>query len=573
MLPSFTIMSRLIKQFTYRDSGIWLVLLPITIAVTTCVHWNGYFYSHDVPKWLFIDVLLSMFVLSNLRKLACKLSYISFLFGATAYWIVASFVWSSHVYAGIEFLFRFVLFGLSFSLLVTIYNREQRKNLLLSSSVLSATLFSITFFIERWMNIPVNNGAFTPIGFTNNAGHIFNIWIPALCYIAWCNRFRFLWLLGVSFVLLSVLHVLNISHIRTTVIALVLGGLVFLLLLSRHLFKRGNLSLRMPLVVIGIALLVGYSTSQSTFALPHTLSASVSAIEKPLDSYRPRLNMVLNSWDMLKENPFGVGANNFEFQHPEYAKVGTHQASEFVSEKQILKTPHNFLAKVFTELGWIGGILFSLIYLWLIVKAFQLAIAEPKLWWVFVALFAFLIHSLLSQVFLSPMSYIFAILLFAVLIRDKQEVATAERSNKVVLTSVAIFALIVPALSFMTTVSHFYHYQGVSSQNIEKLEKSVSIYPGNEAAWLELSMAYFYGPKDLDSAITASESFLFLNPNHIYGRHFYGMLLVYNKDCAKAVQTLGGLLKYYPSYKKAEHLFHQAQDCSLRQQNELLSSR
>ncbi|MDP2575239.1 O-antigen ligase family protein [Vibrio penaeicida] len=487
--------------------------------------------------------------------------------------MVTSFVWSSHVYAGIEFLFRFALFGLSFSLLVTIYNREQRKNLLLSSSVLSATLFSITFFIERWMNIPVNNGAFTPIGFTNNAGHIFNIWIPALCYIAWCNRFRFLCLLGVSFVLLSVLHVLNISHIRTTVIALALGGLVFLFLQSRRLLKRGKLSLRIPLVIIGIASLVGYSTSQLSFALPHTLSASFSAIEEPLDSYRPRLNMVLNSWDMLKENPFGVGANNFEFQHPEFAKVGTHQASEFVSEKQILKTPHNFLAKVFTELGWIGGILFLLLYLWLIVKAFQLVIAEPNRWWIFIALFAFLTHSLLSQVFLSPMSYIFAILLFAALIRDKKEVTIAKPSNKTVLSSVAIFALIVPALSFMTTVSHFYHYQGASNQNIEKLVKSVSIYPGNEAAWLELSMAYFYGPKDLDSAIAASESFLSLNPNHIYGRHFYGMLLVYNKDCAKAVQTLGGLLKYYPSYKKAEHLFHQAQDCSLRQQNELLSVR
>ncbi len=564
-----------IKSFKiYADNKLkefWLVFIPIALALLSNLHWSGFYYSHDVPKWLFIDLLLSVFVFAHRERVGFVRAYISTVFLLTVYWIAITLLWASHVYAGLEFLFRFALFGVAFSLLISCYTSDQRCKLLLHSSVVSASLFVFVFCIERWIGVPVSNGAFTPIGFTNNAGHVFNIWIPALCYLTWKSKSNYLLCFVALCTLIGILYVLNISHIRTTVIAIAIGVFLLLLIRSRRYIHQIPFAHKRVVITIIALSILGLLAMQTKVPLPRTISQSLTTIENPIENYRPRLNMVVNSWDMLRDNPFGVGANNFEFIHPEYARAGTKHGSDYVNERQILKTPHNFLTKVSTELGWVGTALFLAIYIWLVSKTLSLALYREKQGWIFVASIAFLLHSLMSQVFLSPMSYVFAILLFSSLVNTTRR--SPEHTTSKLASKLSIVVLILPALSIMTVVSHFYHYQGVHQRDISKIEKAVSIYPGNEVAWFDLSRSYFRDPQDLDSAIWASEKFLALNPNHIYGRYFYSELLVYRRNCSGAVKTLTELLSHYPSYLAAQSLMTKALDCRAREQNKLLTQR
>jgi O-antigen ligase len=61
---------------------------------------------------------------------------------------------------------------------------------------------------------------------------------------------------------------------------------------------------------------------------------------------------------MTIDNPIGVGINNFEYFHPKYAKPGTAAASTMVNEHSILRTPHNLILKLYSELGYFGGSIF-----------------------------------------------------------------------------------------------------------------------------------------------------------------------------------------------------------------------
>ncbi|UAB71306.1 O-antigen ligase family protein [Vibrio sp. SCSIO 43132] len=545
-------------------SHVFFILFPIVTAIATNTHWGSFYYSHDVPKWLIIDIFVSAFIFFNREKVKILPSYINTLFLLAIYWIATSLFWAEHIYAGVEFLLRFVLFGIAFSLLVKSYSQKQRIQLLLLTSILSACLFVIVFIAERWLDVPYDNGAFTPIGFTNNAGHIFNIWIPALIFFLLRNSKNPILILISALALVGVLYVLNVSHIRTTIIALGMGSVIFVLLsiwkrFRTHAYKNKRVG-RVGYVII----LLGLVSLMDNSILPKSVSQSVAAIEAPLESYQPRLNMLRNSWDMLLDNPFGVGSNNFEFVHPEYAKAGTELGSDYVNERQILKTPHNFLAKVFTELGWIGGTLFMAIYLWVSWKALVLAWNQPHHDWVFISVFAVLTHSLLSQVFLSPMSYLFSILLFASLMKTEPVSETTQNVNHS--RKWVLLILSIPVLSVTSVTSHFYHYQGMLQRDVEKLEKSVAIYPGNEVAWLDLARMNFRDFQDLNSALWASEKFLSLNPHHIYGRYFYSQLLIYNRQCSQAVKTLSGLLNHYPSYTDANALMSKALECRAREQ-------
>ena len=120
-----------------------------------------------------------------------------------------------------------------------------------------------------------------------------------------------------------------------------------------------------------------------------------------------------NTFEMALENPKGVGVNNFEYLHPKYANLDT-RPSPYVSDSTILRTPHNISLKMFSEVGYIGGIVFILIVLsilWSGLKSAYFGTYTEK--WLFVALFALLFHAHFSAVFLTPGSLFFAVLLFS----------------------------------------------------------------------------------------------------------------------------------------------------------------
>ena len=84
------------------------------------------------------------------------------------------------------------------------------------------------------------------------------------------------------------------------------------------------------------------------------ITSKIASMQGGLDS---RLNIYENTIEMVSKNPVGVGVNSFEYFHPKYAYPGTQQASSYVNERQILRTPHNIVLKVYSELGLFGGTL------------------------------------------------------------------------------------------------------------------------------------------------------------------------------------------------------------------------
>ena len=340
---------------------LWIRLLVFVLPFISVLHWDAFYYSHDVLKWLVIDISLSFFIYFNRHYFSFHWTLSSTLYMASGYLMVASLLWVDHFYASMEFIARFFLWGTALVIFVTKYTRRELLNLLIQASVWSSFLFSVVFIVERWIGVPVSNGAFTPIGFTNNAGHVFNIWIPCLCYFLYQNRKDWLRLVVGSAALVVVCYVLVISNIRATVFGLLLGELIYVVILA---FKNKKALQRHSKVALLLIFVFGVG-----YASQNGLQKQIASVTTdPVAVYNPRWNMVLNSIDMVIDNPFGVGINNFEYHHPAYAKVGTDQASNYVNEKQILRTPHNFFLKMFTEIGWLGGGALSLLALFVFLK-------------------------------------------------------------------------------------------------------------------------------------------------------------------------------------------------------------
>ncbi|MGF1718450.1 O-antigen ligase family protein [Vibrio kyushuensis] len=551
----------------------WLRVFPLVLAVTSSLHWSGFYYSHDVPKWLVIDILLCTFIFTQRRYLSIDQSLVSLLFISVGYLMVSSIFWASHQYASIEFVLRFVLFGLSFSILNRAYTHAQRITLLIHSSVASSIVFSIAFLIERVIGLHVSNGAFTPIGFTNNAGHIFNIWLPALFFYLFRKKHPKTTLLPTLFAISVLLYVLQISNIRTTMVGLILSSLALVAIyLARSLYTRRyafTSQLKLSLFIVlslcislfAINILGTYSVS-SPKNKTQVLSQLSTITTSPVSAYQPRLNMLMNSWDMLIDNPLGVGINNFEYHHPAYAKVGEKNASNYINERQILRTPHNFIVKMYTEIGWVGGTLFLLMYAWLVIQTLKFVWKKPMHGWVLIATSTFLLHSLMSQVFLSPLSYIFAILLFSCLTGHKES-EPLESNN--LMKGVSYLMLFVPMYTIITLTSHYYHHSAGYNIELSKLKKSAAIYPGNDRALLSLSQAYYQRHNDKESALITIKQFLALNPEHIYGRYYFAQLLLKNQQCEQAIYTLARLLSHYPSYADATRLIEESANCQAKQ--------
>ncbi|WP_062663511.1 O-antigen ligase family protein [Grimontia celer] len=412
------------------------------------------------------------------------------------------------------------------------------------------------------MDVPTSNGAFTPIGFTNNAGHVFNIWIPVILIFILNIKVKFLYRILATLAIISILYILKLSDIRATVIGLMLGFILYLLLLLILEKKKSKRTLvhSIGFFIVLSGLYLGMQTDLITGKKSTSVNMMASleqVVKTPSAAYQPRMTMLMNSIDMTKDNPFGVGVNQFEYFHPFYAKIGDEEASVYVDERTILKTPHNFFAKISTELGWFGLISIILLYFYLTINVIKTVLKE-RCYWLVIPFSAFLFHSLLSQVYLSPLSYIFGAVLFSTISCRSGLVCGRLLTIKKTFLYAFFF---VPSLSIASSVSDYYHYKGVSSRDISLVAKSVDINPGNHKAWLDLSRLYFDISQDVNSAKEAAEKSMNLNPAHVFGRYHLSRMYFLNGQCVDSVSNLSWLLSYHPKYKDAKKLMEKAMEC------------
>ena len=530
----------------------WLTYFTILFAITTVIQIDGLYYPFDAPKWLLLDLGLSIYLISHLTTLKIHISWFSIIIGIAICLMIGSLFWASNVYAGIEFTLRFILYVLTCACLIQNYSSRQLSSLLTQTCFAAALLFCCVYFIDRYFDVPQKVGSYTPLGFINNAGHVFNIWIPFLLLYAIENRKNTLRLVTCIGILVAISFILMAVATRTTIIALTLSEIIIFFITFYKNKKQAILFLSISSMMITGIVLFKYSEHLSD----GRLKAKLMNLQSQLSSINSRVKIFNNSWDMLQENPFGVGINNFEYIHPKYAKINTKAASPLVSEHSILRTPHNFLVKMFTEIGYLGGIIFLTLFIYFWGIALWIAFIgtlTDKI--TFIALSASFIHAQTSAVFLTPVSFAFSMLVFSQL---RSRVAMLKNSSiKPTMPLPKMFVIIViiaPMLSIISIFSQYYAYKGHLKLDITYLEKAVTFNPGNDRAWASMSFIQSSILNDNITGLYAIDKFLTLYPEHIGGQINKARILINLEQHQQAQQLLIRIGIKHPHLKTVQKL-------------------
>lgn len=531
----------------------WLLILAAVLIST--VHLKQFYYSYDTIKWLIFDVVLSILVIINWPKKQCfNISYLGLLFFALIAYMLFSLSHAPNIMMSIEFIMRFFLVFVLGHMLISRYSKHEILEWTLLSIVISALFFSIQFVLERHiLEYSYNVGSFTPFGFKNNAGQVFNIWVPCLVLFIFLNRHT-LWKAALaSILLLFVVSLIMETGTRGPAVGLVLGEL---LVFSIMLFKNP----KRAIYFLSVTVLLGSGMLLYKFSddlQGGNLSGRLASMENNIAaSSGQRIELFKNTWEMTLDNPIGVGINNFEYIHPKYAKPGTPQFSPYVNESQILRTPHNIVLKLYSEIGLIGGTLFLLMLGYLLLSAIYNAIKGTLIdKWLLVAVVATLFHSMVSAVFLTPASLLFSFLLFSLL--QSRFLATYKPGFQLQLkfTHMAKWSVItIPLLSGCIIISAFFAYHGRLQYDDKLLLKALAFNPHNDRALYTLSHVYYRRDRDVPASLEAINSFLSINPYHLAGLYIQCERQFQLREIRLAKDGIDNLLDIYPTYSKARRL-------------------
>ncbi len=538
---------------TIENPGYYFIL--VTGLFISTLHFNVFYYSHDTPKWFVFDIATTLFVAYSLRnQKQIQFSYLGALVLTLIYLMVISLWWAPHKVAGVEFILRFTNAALVIYCLLKRYSQEKLLEIVLNTIFISALGFSCLFILERYiLELSFNVGTFSPIGFINNTSAVFNIWVPGLVIYAVTYQKNRTKLVLSIFTLLVVISVLMEAGTRGAILGLSLSELVIFLIVLRKNAKQAVAFLTITaLLLLGIGI-YNVSDSLQNGRLDAKLSVMKNSIGQAGES---RINMLQNTWQMTLDNPFGVGVNNFEYIHPKYAQVGTQGASSFVNENQILRTPHNILVKIFSELGLIGGSLFTILIIFCffvaIYNAFKGCYIDK---WLFVGVSATLFHTMVSAVLLTPASLFFFVLLMTAVIKRSMLQNRVERRFRLRLPLIIKGSyLTIIIFSCSMVFSEYFAFKGRTDYDGDYLIEAVKFNPQNDRALLNLSQYYYYRNKDLEASLDSIDRFLSLYPYHIAGLMMKAERHYQLENMNEAKKTLDKLLDIYPGYKKANRL-------------------
>jgi len=538
----------------FFSNGRQTLLIILGVIIST-LHINLFYYSYDAPKWSAFDIGLSLFVFFSVlksRTYEINLGLLGIFNIVILALMAASLFWAVNPYAGIEWLVRYSMASLLIIVLVSNYNQEDIKNLVLKTVTFSALAFIILHVIERFaFSVPRNVGAFSPIGFQNNSGQVFNIWIPLLTYLFLSNFKKPIAFLYLG-LLIAVVFSLIEAATRGSIIGLLLGEILIFLVLVKKEKKEALRFLSISSLVIITTIL----SQQIEFLKSEILASKLRHMQSNISaSSGNRLPMFKNTWEMTLQNPIGVGTNNFEYIHPKYARVGQKgKNSPFINDKSILRTPHNYPLKIFSEIGVIGGTLTLFLYIIIFVKGLTNALKGDSFdKWLLVSLVAVCFHSLVSGVFLNPASLFFSSLLIALIVK-RGNTTNSGHLSFCIKKPLIIQVMFVPILSLVWLSSHAYAYQGRKNGDIDRLEQALRLNPGNERAWYDLSKLQYQRYRDIDGSLDSISRFVELYPYHINALHIKAQREYMRGKFHDANYTVERLLTIHPTFQPAKTL-------------------
>ena len=173
--------------------------------------------------------------------------------------------------------------------------------------------------------------------------------------------------------------------------------------------------------------------------------------------------------------------------------------------------------------------------------------------WLFVAVCATLIHSLLSAVFLTPASLFFSVLLFATVNRRTVEKVSTIASFKINRYTRYVF-LLIPLLATASAASEYYAYQGRMHFDARRLEQALQFNPYNDRALFNLSQVKLRRERNVQGSLEAIDRFVALYPYHISGLFSKAERHYQLGELDNAQNTIDIVLDFYPGFKKARRL-------------------
>ncbi|WP_125718023.1 O-antigen ligase family protein [Pseudoalteromonas rubra] len=536
----------------------WFGFLTILASVLiSSWSWDAFYYKFDVPKWIVLDLFICTgLTYAFIKKVDIEIGRVGWLCATLFVLMLASSLQAVNPYESVVFILRYVgSVLLCYLLLKSIWHRYG-VTLLFDIVICSSAIFSLLYIESRINDYDlVHVTAFSSFGFVNNLGQVLNVWLPVLvAAILYQGKLNTRSICGAFSFIVCICALLE-SGTRGTILGLLLGETVLFMLILGKLKRKA-----FTYLTITASLLAGsIAYSQVDSYLGGRLNDKLQSI-KDLDTGREEL--FVNTFDMVLDKPLGVGANNFEYIHPKYAKLGTADASPMVGSGLILKTPHNIALKFFSETGWAGGLIFCAILTLMVFKSMVNAYKGNQIdRWLLVAMISTVFHSMFTALFLTPASLFFAILLFSFVLYRNKELIEENRTDKKVIRFQYLPALIVVYAGVFTSnhLASYYAHLGYVSGNQLYMQRSFKLNPYDSKALYDYYILQRYLYKDHEQALGALEKFIPLYPYHTSGLLAAAELMIQRHNYAGAVGQLDFLLTFYPNLARAHKLKMDAQ--------------
>ena len=303
--------------------------------------------------------------LKTLKKVACTPTFV-LLFFITCYSLVSS-LWASVPEAALYEAFQWFSLTFMFLIFSSLFVRDARwLHHALKAVVFSFLIVTVIGLIQTRVQIPfLLPVPGTKIGSTFGAKNTCFLSLASqfflVCYLFSLNILTNKRLVSVWFTIAIVIELVYmvISRSRTTYASITIGfiwiyvvGLVW-----------ANDKIRILKIGVAAIALVAITLSSTKFVFPRmwgSVSYQVSHRILPLIdhpaiffTHTARGQVILDSWDMIKDHPYGVGAGNWMFLYPLYHK---HLQKKAFNKIKQIRNVHNDYVQYLAELGFPGFI-------------------------------------------------------------------------------------------------------------------------------------------------------------------------------------------------------------------------
>ena len=371
--------------YTYGRLIVSLVIFLVPVA-----------YDHTVAevagdiRWYILHLstltLLTMFFAHSFmqghNKINTKLPFTAWVALFLAIWIAASFFWSMHPFRSWWFGKHFVSYIALFGFIFMFRDEKWYRNLLwlLAAGVGFNSFVGILQFHDLAQGTPLDyfRQSAPPAGTLSNknlAGSYLVLMLPIVFYLLISTKHTALKVLSAACFTLGTVFLVY-TRSRGSWVAIVCSSIFLIAWLAINKSDRQALIAALKSPAIGIILsvsavvIIGLSQFTSPLKGYHSIDKGIAnqvetitklgtGQDKGLET---RIAYNLNGWEILKDNPFGVGIGAFHTIYPAYYAKSYKTPPLGYSISARPQRMHNDIGQAFVELGWPGGISYLLIF-------------------------------------------------------------------------------------------------------------------------------------------------------------------------------------------------------------------